>query len=325
MAEDKEKDLKEEEKEETKTKAKSKKKKSSKKTAKKPAKKSAKKEAAKTEDKPVTFTQKPRQVKKHGASKMGVFLVALIVVLIVAGGWYQTQQLTKESQEQASGLRQEVAGEVGRLQEKLQNLTQELEKQKQEKNEPKLRDYQNPDLGVGFSYPEELGDITEQLIEGEAGDSHSLVLTFDANPDIWITAASSKFESDDELVYAGGENLSERCENPLEITEDGFCEHLTVMDQKTVLEIKPIREDSLVTVVKTVPFNVTGGYAGATINVSLGAPPVAGRSIFEKSEDSDGSALDKFMGNLLQNKNLSLVVKENLENSDIIINSLKRL
>jgi len=306
---------------------------------KKPVKKTAAKKAEETE-----MPAKPKKVsfvsdkhKRRPRSNTGWLVVAVVIllfVILIGGAWYQTQQIGEESKQVATGIKEEVTSEVDQLKQKLQSLTEEFEKQKEEKAEPVYKEYLNQQLGITFKYPEELGGVNEEVdvqepVEEGGVEEKALQITFSGNSDIWLVAATSAYDSDDISVYTGDEeNLAELCDEPLAVSEEGYCDLIGLVGQQTVEQVYSISDDTgLANTIKTVPINLTSGeYAGLTFNVGLGTPPVSNRNLFAPPAKEDQvDALDQFFRDLIKKEGLSLVVQENLDNFKTILASLQIL
>lgn len=309
--------------------AKKKKKPAKKKTAKKKTtKKSSKKEkteeekpvskAASTEkkEKPVTFTEK-RKTKKRGGG-FGYFVFFLAIALLIGGAFYRTQQLSEQTEDANNDLRQDVSTEVSFLKDKLQSLTNQLEEQKKAREEAKVETYTSPELNLTFEYSPDLGSASEAVTtqEGDEGviEKH-LMITFSANPDIWISAATSGYTDDTGLIYTGGEeNLRVLCAEPLAISETGYCDYMNILDQESVEQVLVLGEDSITNIVSSIPANINAGeYTGLRVNVSLGLPPVTGRNLFAPTTDDQAeNGLDEFLRNIIKKEGVSLVTMQNI-------------
>ncbi len=311
--------------------------------AKKPAKKSVKtrpaaEKAAKSElketaaKKPLTFAQDQKKVTITKKAKKGSFaaiFVAIIVFLFLSAALYQTRQLSQQSKMEVSSIREDVTSEVDSLKSHLQTIADELKQQKLKESEQVFTVYTNDVLGVSFQYPPEMGEVTEEAVasSGEGDDSSEIVtLSFTNNPDIWLILSTENAQSEDPLVYAGGEaDLSQLCVDPLAIADRSYCDRIVVSGQSTHSLVFTIGEEEQIDgVVKTVPLNASGPYKGMTINLALGKPPVRGRNLFAPQNASDETVvLEDFLRNLIKREKLSLIVKENLEAFDKIVETIQ--
>ena len=300
------------------------------KPAKKPVKKIERKSSSE-EKKAITFSH--AHSKHHSSGKFGFLAILFVIILLIAGAWYQTQQVSQESKDAATGLREDVSNEVGLLKQKLQDLAKQLENQNKE-DEPEIKSYTSDRMNISFQYPAELGEVNveeiQQAIEGEVKvgqtQQKALYLTFSTNPDIWLTVITSGYDDISDNRYGGEtENLPDLCEDPLAVTEQGYCDLRSVADQQTVEKVIALGGDKLTGVLKYVPLNIrAGGFNGLTINVALGLPPVSGRNLFvSPSEEESKAALDQFFRNLIKNEGLSLITQENITAFSIILGSLQ--
>lgn len=278
------------------------------------------------------FTQSKPERKPERASAAlrvnGKFIpmlaVLLIVVVVGAFAWNKAQKALTHSEQTATDLRTQVDGEVSGLKNRLQQLADELQAQKQKEQQQAFIDYRNDDIGVAFRYPQTLGQIQEKV--DDVDGKKTLSLTFTSNPDLWLVASVADHDADNAFIYDGSEqNLAARCKQPLIVTENGYCDLISVMGMQTVEEVRPIGEDTLLNVVKTVPLNVaSGAYSGLTVNVGLGLPPVTGRDLFAAPEEQELQAsLEQFYRNLIKREQLSLVVRENLNAFQSILTSMQ--
>lgn len=287
--------------------------------------------------KPASFTSSKVRVKKGlNIKKFLVIVVIIVIVGFVAASALQTRQYGQESRDAATGIKEEVAGEVSKLREKLQFLADELEKQKEKKAEVVYNEYLNQQLGITFKYPESLGEVNEEIITQDADEDSDeessekvLHITFLGNPDIWLTAATSGYESEEAVIYNGSEeNLAAKCYEPLAVTEQGYCDLLGILSMQTVEIVHPISDDTgLINTVKTIPINLSDSeYAGLTVNVGFGLPPIPSRNLFAPSDEEDSlGALEEFFRSLVKKEGLSLVVQENLKDFTTILTSLQIL
>lgn len=308
---------------------------------KKPSKKPPKKVRDKIDDeesrKPARFTSSKAPVKRGlNIKKFLIIFVIIAIVAFVAASALQTRQYGRESRDAATGIKEEVTGEFSKLKEKLQFLADELERQKEAKTEVVYKEYLNQQLGITFKYPESLGEVNEEIIAQDSGEESEeestakvLHITFLGNPDIWLTAATADYESEDVIVYNGAEeNLASKCDEPLAVSETGYCDLIGVLGVQTVEMVHTVSdENGLVNTVKTVPINLANSeYAGLTVNVGLGLPPVPSRSLFAPSTDENNvGALEQFFRGLIKKEGLSLVVQENLKDFTTILTSLQVL
>lgn len=280
--------------------------------------------------KSVVFTQeRPRKQASVGTFKTAVAVLVGVVVLAAVGfAIMQSQRSGHEAKKAAEEVKSEIGGEVDGLKQRLQALTEELQKQQKEKQEVKMSNHASSQLGVSFQYPSELGSVEETANDPDPekkGDEY-YTLTFSANPDIWLIATAKGYNGDRPFVYDGGlADLKTRCAKPLEVTADGYCDVLTVAGQETVSEVRPLGEDTLLNVVQSVPLNLTSSaYNGMTINVGLGLPPVTGRNLFAPTEeDKQQDALASFYRNLIKGSGVSLVVKDNLAAYQAILGTMR--
>lgn len=308
---------------------------------KKPSRKPPKKVRDKIDDeesgKPASFSSSKAPAKRGlNIKKFLVIVVIIVIVVFVAASALQTRQYGQESRDAASGIKEEVTGEFSKLKEKLQFLADELEKQKEKKTEVVYNEYLNQQLGITFKYPESLGEVNEEIItqdkdeeSDEGSPAKALHITFLGNPDIWLTAATADYAGEDVIVYNGAEeNLASRCDEPLAVTDQGYCDLIGVLGVQTVEIVHAISDDTgLVNTVKTVPINLSDSeYSGLTVNVGFGLPPVPSRNLFAPSteEDSVGALVEFFRG-LVKKEGLSLVVQENLKDFTTILTSLQIL
>jgi len=281
-----------------------------------------------SERKQIHFTEKPEKRHKTPSSPLAMTLAFLLFVGIVGAAWYyQTQQLSRKTQETTSGIRNEVSSQVDSLKEKLQNLTDELEKQKQDKQAPPMSQYANGEIGIQFSYPPQLGDVVidPQTATKKDETIKTVTITFSKNPDIWIIASSGNNDSKDIPVYNGTTAvLTDLCKNPLEISKQGYCDMTVIANQSTVERTVTMGEDQVTNIVRAIPLNLPGSaYKGLSINVNLGLPPVTGRSIFAPTKDSDQQdALEEYFRHLVKRDGLSLIVAQNLDAHKAILDSL---
>lgn len=287
------------------------------------------KETSKPKSDKLQFTSKSST--KHESNSKGI-LIALafaIVVVIIAGGWYQTQQLNKSNQDATVNLDQKIETEVSSLKEKLQNLTAELQEQAEKENESdiELIEYTSPESNLTFKYPASLGAIEVDMVENDETSTADNImrLTFTANPDIWINFTGPEYVGEESFTYNGTtENIPELCPTPLDITEQGFCDTKIIANQDTIETISPIGDESILNIVKSTNLNLAGPqFTGVSFNVGLGVPPVTGRSLFAPTDDDkQNEALLDFYRSILKKERLSLVVKENLEIYQEILNTI---
>jgi len=212
----------------------------------------------------------------------------------------------------------------------LQKLTSELEQQKDKastEEESILLSFDKPEYGISFQYPESLGSASLDILPNDEDNAADDVLrmTFSANPDIWINLSGPEYEGDEPFTYSGSENDEiESCEVPLEISEDGYCDTKSIANQQVIERVLKVGEDELLNVVKTIAFDINASqYAGMTVNLGLGLPPVTGRSLFAPTdEDIQQEALLDFYRNILKEEGLSLIVKENIQVYEQILSTL---
>ncbi len=280
--------------------------------------------------KPIVFTtEKERPAKRRSPSRFVPVLASILGLGILVAFVVSQKQFAKESADQSdSDLRTQVEGEVAGLKERLQLLADELQKQKEAKQETKYSEYTNDDLGIRFHYPQNLGQANAQMVDPDAekdGDEY-LTVTFSANPDIWLAAADESYKGKLPFVYNGqNDDLAATCPKPLDVSEDGYCDLIGVLQSQTALRVQPLIEEKLLNVVKSVPINLqTGTYSGLTVNVGLGLPPVTGRDLFAPtSDDKQQEALTAFYRNLIKRESLSIVVLENLKAHETILNTIQ--
>ncbi len=279
---------------------------------------------------PVTFTESKHKEKKRKSGGGGILLFVLLIILLLGGAFYRTQQVSVKTDEKTDSLRQDVSTEVSSLKDKLQNITQELEDQRREKEEKKKMQYTIESLGLTFTYPTELGSVTEEVIlQGEGEDiEQTLMLTFSGNPDIWLSAATSEYEDATGLIYTGDKvNLRTLCTDPLSISESGYCDYMNIMSQESLEQVTVIGENPISNIVKSVPVNIESEiYSGLTINLSLGVPPVTGRNLFAPTpDDLPKEGLEEFLRNIIREDSLSLITVQNLSAFEEIIKSLAKI
>jgi len=277
---------------------------------------------------PVTFTEKKHKEKKKGGNA-GLVLFVLLVIVLLAGAFYRTQQVSVKTDEKTNNLREDVSTEVSTLKDKLQNLTQQIEDQKREREEEKRKQYTVTALGLKFMYPAELGDVTEEILTQAEGEDlqESLMLTFSGNPDIWLSASTAGYLDETGIIYTGEtENLRSLCPDPLAVSENGYCDFMNIMGQQSIEQAIVLGGDSITNIVKSVPVNISGEkYTGLTVNVSLGLPPVSGRNLFAPTtDDSTEEGLEEFLRNVIKEDNLSLVTIENLNAFEEIVTTLQK-
>lgn len=280
--------------------------------------------------KPITFTAERK--KKKSSSKMGVFFFFLLIVLfgaVAIGMYYQNESLMKQTETSTQTLREDVNSEVASLKSRLQMLTQELEKQKEEDNG--LMQYVNEDLGIAFDYPKELGEVqldsTEQVVDPEIPAEQLMMVTFSNNPDVWLLLTSAGYDDQAGIAYLGGEpNLPSLCSNPLDVTIEGYCDFVSVATQDTVEVVSILGEEENKNVMMRAYVNLPEAsvYSGATIALGLGTPPMTGRNLFAPSESSDDEAsMIDYLRNIIKEENLSLITKQNIEAYNAIRDSFK--
>lgn len=260
-----------------------------------------------------------------GPSKLVAAMVAVLFVGVIAlFAWNKAQIAVTEGERTATDLRAQVDGEVSGIKDRLQQIADELQAQKQKQQEAAYSEYGNDELGIAFRYPQNLGEVQAQT--DEVKGKKSLTLTFSANPDLWLVASVADNTSSNEFLYDGStKDLASTCKVPLSVSTEGYCDLIAVLGSQTVEQVRPIGEDALLNVVKTVPMNLTAGsYAGLTVNIGLGLPPVTGRDLFaEPSEKELDAALEQFFRNLIKREQMSLVVRENLNAFQTILTSMR--
>jgi hypothetical protein len=268
--------------------------------------------------------RKPERKSSGGAGRKFIGGVAVCIVLV--GGaffaWSKTQQAVSQSERTATDLRTQVDGEVSGIKERLQQIADELQAQKQ-KQETAYQEYRNDEIGIVFRYPQNLGQVQAQSEEVKGKKTVSLAFT--SNPDLWLVASVADHKSTNVFVYDGGDNnLAATCKEPLAVSSEGYCDLLAVLGSQTVERVRPIGEDALLNVVKTVPINLPGAYKGLTVNVGLGLPPVTGRDLFAAPDEKElDAALEQFFRNLIKREQMSLVVQENLSAFQTILTSMQ--
>lgn len=279
--------------------------------------------------KSVVFTQeRPKKASSKSIKSAGIVGAGILLLAAAAFAVLQSQQSGQEAKMAAENVKSEIGGEVDGLKQRLQALTEELQKQQKEQEEVKMSNYTSGKLGLVFQYPSELGSVEETATDPdpEKANDEYYTLTFSANPDIWFIASAKGYKGDRPFVYDGATaDLKTRCSKPLEVTDDGYCDVLTVAGQETVSEVKPLGEETLLNVVRSVPLNLTSSpYNGMTVNVGLGLPPVTGRNLFAPTdENKQQDALASFYRNLIKGSGLSLVVKDNIAAYEAILGTMR--
>ncbi len=305
-----------------------------KKTVKKVVKEESKPEPPKkVQPRPNLQFETKREIERGGSKGVLFALILAIVVVIIAGGWYQTQQLNKSNQDATVNLDAKINSEVGDLKNKLQDLTKELQAQKEvEKTEDReeMISFSNPELGISFEYPKSLGTIVTEVSENdEENPQDSLFrISFTANPDLWLTLAGPEYKGEEQFIYNGTIlDIQSLCPAPLEIDENGYCDTKQIGDVQVVESVEKVGEDNLLNVVKTLSLPLNGSqYTGLTLNLGLGLPPVTGRSLFAPTDgDIQQEALLEFYRNIVKKEKLSIIVRENLELYEQITLTVKAL
>lgn len=312
--------------------------------AKKVAKKSEKKESVaeqvvseipKPASKPVAFTQQASQKsssKKKGSSGALVFLFIVVILgLLIAGAVFQSKKLQLDSQEVANNLRQDVNSEVNALKSKLDQLTQELAEQKEEKKEPELMTYSNELLGISFQYDPVLGDIVEESTSNptpeasEEAQSQMLALTFTANPDLSFVFVTTDYVDEKGIAYLGDqEDVTTLCQDPLAVNETGYCD-LANFGGAAVEFVKVLKDgtgDVNQVIMQSIQ-NTSQTYQGMSLILNLGLPPVTTRNLFAPTENEDSNqATITYLGNILKGENLSLITSQNIKHYRTIRDSM---
>lgn len=271
---------------------------------------------------------------RTSTSKSTRFVPMVVMILFLGAiavfAFNQKQSAEQNAEQTTADLRVQVEGEVAGLKDRLQALSDELQKQRDAKQEPKYNEYSNAELGIRFRYPQSVGQAKEERVDenpDETGDEY-LTITFSANPDLWIMAAPRDYEGGRPFTYDGSvQDLASTCEKPLDATEDGYCDYIAVANTQTVLRVQPLVEEKLLNVVKSVPLNLTSPvYAGLTVNIGLGLPPVTGRDLFAPtSDDKQQDALLSFFRNLIKRESLSIVVEDNLKAHETVLSTIEFL
>jgi hypothetical protein len=286
-----------------------------------------------TPSKPITFTSESRKKKKSG--KVGVFFMFLFFVIIagvIGVLYFQAQTVQKQTVTSTQTLREDVNSEVASLKSRLQMLTQEFEKQKEEVGKIEMGEYTNAELGISFQYPMSLGEPSAEIktleaVLPETVNANLLIVTFASNPDIWILAATNNYDDQTGVAYLGkAESLTTLCDEPLSVTEEGYCDYFSTASQDTVELVKVLGDEKVSNIIMQTILNLSESvtYDGFALQVSLGTPPVAGRNLFAPSDEQDlDAALESYLRNIIKEENLSLITKQNIEAYNTIRDSLE--
>jgi hypothetical protein len=289
--------------------------------------------AAADKPKPKRIVFSPDRERVSHAKGTRFLPMIAVLVFVVAIGLFalnQKQSATDVAEQTAADLRVQVEGEVAGLKERLQLISEELQQQKEAKQEPKYNEYTNNELGIRFHYPQSAGEAKQELIDEnpeEPGDEY-VSITFSSFPDLWLMAVPHGYTGGARFTYDGSqETLTSLCEKPLDVTEEGYCDVIGVASTQTVVQVRPILENDFLNVVKTVPLNLDSAtFAGLTVNVRLGAPPVTGRDLFAPTaETKQQDALISFFRNLIKRTSLSIVVEENLNVHETVLSTMQFL
>lgn len=282
-------------------------------------------EEKRPEGRVISATAKP---KRKSSWSVVIVQVCLLLVFVAAAhaGWKQLIRVRQEAASDAQGLRSEVSGELSHLQSRLDALMQEWDRQEQEKERDRLLSYELSRWRMSLKYPAAFGQPDVKSVSASDDVLPYELLTFSANPDVWLVSVPADTTSKDPLLAA--ESPLFVCENELEITNDGYCDAYEVHGRRVVESVWPeYGEDGVLQrVLMGVSWQSEGVGPVIRAFADLGSPYVADRDVFAPvDEQAERASLEGYYRAILKKEGLPPVVQESLMHFSALADSVQIL